>query len=123
MRDLTRSEEQIMQILWEIGSGFVKDVIARFAKPKPAYSTVSTMMRILVQKGFAGYKAYGKTHEYFPIVTKEQYRNFQTYKLLNSYYNDSLGSLVSSFLEKKKLDLREADEIMRLLRTFKEEEK
>lgn len=119
IRELTRAEEQIMQILWDMEKGFVKDIIAHFPKPKPAYSTVSTIVRILVQKGFVDYTAYGKTHEYFPVITREQYRNFETEKLLGNYYQDSLGSLVSFFVEKKDLDLREADKIIQLLQKFK----
>jgi len=123
IRELTRAEEQIMQILWDMGKGFVKDIIARFPKPKPAYSTVSTIVRILVQKGFTGYKAYGKTHEYFPLISREQYKSFETEKLLSDYYNDSPGSLVSFLVEKKELDLKEADKIIQLLQKFKKDQR
>ncbi|TAN17997.1 MAG: BlaI/MecI/CopY family transcriptional regulator [Chitinophagaceae bacterium] len=119
MKELTRAEEQIMLILWDLGKGFVKEVLAQLPKPKPAYSTVSTIIRILVDKGFVGYKVYGNTYEYFPKISLEQYRETETRKLLEGYYEDSLGSLVSSFVEKKVLDIEEADKIIKLLQQFK----
>lgn len=119
MKGLTRAEEQIMLVLWDLGKGFVKEVLAQLPKPKPAYSTVSTIIRILVDKGFVGYKVYGNTYEYFPKISLEQYREAETRKLLEGYYEDSLGSLVSSFVEKKALDMEEADKIIKLLQQFK----
>ncbi|GAA4303753.1 BlaI/MecI/CopY family transcriptional regulator [Compostibacter hankyongensis] len=121
-KELTRAEEQIMQILWDIRKGFVKDILQRLPPPKPAYSTVSTIVRILVQKGYAGYRAYGKTHEYFPLVSREAYRSHTAKKLLQHYFDNSVGSLVSFFVDKKKIDVQEADEIIKLLRDFKKEE-
>ncbi|MGH2642409.1 MAG: BlaI/MecI/CopY family transcriptional regulator [Chitinophagaceae bacterium] len=123
IKKLTTAEAQIMQVLWDLKKGFVNDIIARLSKPKPAYSTVSTIVRILVEKGFIGYKAYGKTYEYFPVISKEQYRDYEANKLLTGYYEDSLGSLVSSFVENKNMDLEEADKIIRLLQQFKKDQK
>ena len=123
IKDLTRTEEQIMQILWDLEKGFVNDIIPRLPKPKPAYSTVSTIIRILVEKGFVSYKAYGKTYEYYPVITKEQYRDFIAQKLLSGYYQDSLGSLVSSFVHQENMDVKEADKIIQLLQQFKKEQK
>ncbi len=76
MRELTKAEEQVMQILWEIEQGFVKDILEKMTAPKPAYNTVSTIIRILERKGFVQHKAYGKSHKYFPIVSKDQYRSY-----------------------------------------------
>ena len=73
MKDLTRAEEQVMQILWRIEKGFVNDILENFPNPKPAYNTVSTIVRILEKKEFVSHKAYGKTHEYFPLVLKKTY--------------------------------------------------
>ena len=86
MRELTKAEEQIMQVLWRLGRGLVKDILDELPEPKPAYNTVSTIVRILEKKGFVSYKAYGKTHEYFPLVT------------MNEYRRDYLKSLVTSLL-------------------------
>jgi predicted transcriptional regulator len=76
MKPLTRAEEEIMQILWDIERGFVKDILTPMIEPKPAYNTVSTIVRILERKGFVSHKSYGKSHEYFPIVSKDEYRTF-----------------------------------------------
>jgi predicted transcriptional regulator len=76
IKELTKAEEQVMQILWEIKKGFVKEVIEKMSEPKPAYNTVSTIIRILEKKGFVGYNSFGKTHEYFPLIAKDEYRSF-----------------------------------------------
>lgn len=122
IRQLTRAEEQLMQILWKIDKGFIKDILAHFPDPKPAYSTVSTIARILVQKNFVGYEAYGNTHQYFPLISLEQYRSSEAGKLLKDYYDNSLGSLVSFFIDKKHVNVREADKIIRLLKEFKNDQ-
>ena len=72
MKELTKAEEQIMQILWKLEKGFVKDIVDAMPEPKPAYNTVSTIVRILEKKGFVDHNAYGKTFEYFPIVSKKE---------------------------------------------------
>ena len=118
-KELTRAEEQIMQVLWELERGFVKDVLERLPEPKPAYNTVSTIIRILEQKGVVGHRAYGKSHEYYPLISKEQYRTFATEKLMDGYFGNSIGSLFSFFMKKNKVDLQEADEIMKLIEQMK----
>jgi BlaI family transcriptional regulator, penicillinase repressor len=122
IRDLTKAEEEIMQQLWDMESGFVKDVIARLPEPKPAYNTVSTIIRILETKGFIDHNAYGKSYEYFPIVSKDQYRQFAASKLVNNYFDNSLSSMLSFFAKKEKIDLKEADEIFKILEKIQKEE-
>lgn len=112
MRELTRAEEQIMQILWDIEKGFVKDILEKMSEPKPAYNTVSTIVRILERKGFVSHKAYGKSHEYFPIVSKDEYRSFSIKNLLSGYFSGSFSKLASFFAKDKNLDLKELDKIM-----------
>lgn len=119
IKELTRAEEQLMQILWQLKKGYVKDVIDELTEPKPAYNTVSTIIRILETKGFIDHKAYGKSHEYFPIISKEQYQNFATEKLLNGYFDNSVQHMFSYFVKKEKIDLKEADEIMKLIEKLK----
>ncbi len=119
LRDLTRAEEEIMQILWEIEPSFVKDVLKHFPDPRPAYNTVSTIIRILEQKGFVGHKAYGKTHEYFSLVSKEQYKSFATGKLMEGYFENSVEEMFSFFVREKKIDVKEADEILKLIGKMK----
>ncbi len=115
MKELTKAEEQVMQILWALKKAFVKDVLEQLPEPKPAYTTVSTIIRILEQKEFVGYKAYGKTHEYFPLVPKDAYKKFITKGLLRDYFSGSLKNLVSHFAEKEKIDVKELDEIMKII--------
>ncbi|HSJ67141.1 MAG TPA: BlaI/MecI/CopY family transcriptional regulator [Anditalea sp.] len=112
MRELTRAEEQIMQILWDIDKGFVKDVLAKMSEPKPAYNTVSTIIRILERKGFVKHKAYGKSHEYYPIVTKDQYRSFSIKNLLTGYFGGSFTRLTSFFAKDENLDVKELEKLM-----------
>jgi len=120
LRDLTKAEEQIMQQLWSLEKAFVKDVIKELPEPKPAYNTVSTIIRILEQKGFVDHVAYGKTYEYFPVVSKNKYRKFVSNKLMTSYFNGSVGQMVSYFVEEQKIDIKEADELMKLMEKMKD---
>jgi BlaI family penicillinase repressor len=119
IKELTRAEEQLMQILWQIKKGFVKDVMAYLPDPKPAYNTVSTFIRILEAKGFVSYKVKGKSHEYYPIVSKEQYKNFATDKLMSGYFDNSVKRMLSFFVKKEKIDMQEADEIIELIEKLK----
>ncbi|CAH0995733.1 hypothetical protein EMA8858_01858 [Emticicia aquatica] len=120
LRDLTRAEEEVMQILWEKEPAFVKDILEHFPEPRPAYNTVSTIVRILEQKGFIGHKAYGKTHQYFSLVSKEQYKSFATGKLMESYFENSVEEMFSFFVREKKIDVKEADEILKMIDKMKE---
>jgi len=120
IKELTRAEEQIMQVLWQLKKGFVKDVIDILPEPKPAYNTVSTIIRILETKGFIEHTAFGKSHQYHPIVSREQYQNFATDKLLNGYFDNSVKRMFSFFVQKEKIDLKEADEIMKLIEKLKD---
>ena len=97
MKTLTKAEEQVMQILWKIEKGFVNDVIEYIPEPKPAYNTVSTIIRILETKEFVSHKAYGKTHEYFPLITKEEYSSKTLNRLVDNYFDNSYENLVSFF--------------------------
>ncbi len=120
IRELTKAEEEIMRVLWQLRKGFVKDVLAELPTPKPAYNTVSTIIRILEKKELVGYTAYGKTHEYYPLITEEEYRRFQTEQLMANYFDNSLKKLVSFFVQDKNISLSEADDIIRLLNNQKD---
>ncbi len=113
MKELTKAEEQVMQILWKIEKGFVKDVLSKMPEPKPAYNTVSTIIRILEKKGFVGYKAYGKTHEYFPIVDKTEYSNFYLKNFIGGYFNGSFQKLVSFFAKENDMDIQQFESLMK----------
>lgn len=107
MKPLTRAEEEIMQILWEIERGFVKDILSAMTEPKPAYNTVSTIVRILERKGFVSHKSYGKSHEYFPIVSKDEYRTFTIKKMLDGYFDNSFGKLTAFFKNDETLNTKD----------------
>jgi len=117
MKELTKAEEQVMQVLWDIGRGFVKDVLERLPEPRPAYSTVSTIIRILERKGFVSYRAYGKTHEYFPLVGRDEYRHFSLKSLVSGYFGGSFRQMVSFFAKEENLDLQEFEELARHVRS------
>lgn len=113
MKQLTKAEDQVMQILWEIKKGFVKDILDKMPNPKPAYNTVSTIVRILEKKGFVGYTAYGKTHEYYPVINKNDYRSFYLKSMISSYFGGSFERLVSFFAKDNDMDIREMEELLK----------
>ena len=115
MKELTKAEEQIMQILWDIKSGFVKDILERFREPKPAYTTVSTIVRILEEKGFVGHKAYGKAHEYYPLVEKPTYTRVMMKGIMLKYFGNSLRQMVSFFSHEKGMTISELEELKRII--------
>ncbi len=119
MKELTRAEEQVMQILWNEGTAFVKELLPHFPEPKPAYNTVSTIVRILEKKGFVGHEEFGKSHRYFPIVEKDQYRDERFSYLMKDYFNNSMKQVLSQFSANKNMDMKEADEMIRLLEEIK----
>ena len=115
MKELTKAEEQVMQILWDIKSGFARDVRTRFREPRPAITTVSTILRILQDKGFVGYKAYGKTHEYFPLVEKKTYTRLMMKDIMRKYFSNSLRQMVSFFSQERGLSVSELEELKRII--------
>ena len=119
LKELTRAEDQVMQILWDLKTAFVKDIIERMPEPKPAYNTISTIVRILETKGFVGHKAYGKTHEYFPLISKEKYTKFYLNNLLRGYFNGSFQNLVSFFAKENKLDSKAIEKLLDELKNQK----
>lgn len=104
-----------MLILWEKEKGFVKDILAEMPEPKPAYNTVSTIIRILEKKGVVGYNAYGKTHEYYPLISKEDYRKHEMEQLMGTYFENSVSELVSFFVKDKNMNTRELNEILEII--------
>src|SRR5690554_3788374 len=119
IKELTRAEEEIMQKLWVLEKAFVKDIIKELPEPKPAYNTVSTIVRILETKGFVGHESFGKSHRYYPLVLKDAYKNFASSKLISSYFDNSAQNMLSFFLKKEKLDVKEMDEILKIIEEAK----
>lgn len=122
MKELTKAEEQVMQVLWELKQGFVKDLIPHFPDPKPAYNTVSTIIRILEKKGVVSYKSYGKSHQYYPTISREDYRSEQFSSLMKNYFNNSMKQVLSHFSKSGDIKLNEVDEIIQLMEEFKNKE-
>ena len=89
IKELTRAEEQVMRILWQLNEAIVKDVLEQMPEPKPAYNTVSTVIRVLETKGFIDHKAYGNSYVYFPTVSEENYKKFAFDKIMNNYFSNS----------------------------------
>ena len=111
--ELTRAEEQVMQILWRRGPSAVKDVLADLPAPAPALTTVSTIVRILEQKGFVGYEPVGRGYRYHALVAQDDYRRFSLRKLLRGYFGGSFGQLVSFFAQDENLDAAQLDALLR----------
>ena len=109
---LTKAEEQIMQILWDMKEGLVRDIRNRFSDPKPARNTVSTVIRVLEKKGFVNHKAYSKVHIYYPLVSKSEYSKSQLFGLMENYFNNSFTAMASFFVREKDLTLRELEELL-----------
>ena len=120
MATLTKAEEQIMQILWNEKEGFVKDLLQHFPEPRPAYNTVSTIIRILEKKGFVDHRSFGKSHQYFPVVSRDQYRNERFSNLMNDYFNNSMQQVLSHFGKSGSLNMKEADEIIKMMEEIKQ---
>lgn len=116
MKRLTRKEEELMKILWEMKKGFVKDILARYPKPRPHYNTVSSLIRTLQEKKVIGYKQYGNTYEYFPLISKEEYRNVFMKRIIRDYFDNSYKNAVSFFIQDQNLKPEELDEIIKLIK-------
>lgn len=119
IKELTKSEEQVMQVLWKLEKAYIKDILLHFDEPKPAYNTVSTIVRILENKGFIDHEAFGKTHQYFAKISEANYKSFATNKLLHSYFGNSVENMFSYFIKEQKINMQEADEILRLIEKLK----
>ena len=115
MQKLTNKEEEIMHILWNLKKAFVKDVLAEIVEDKPHYNTLSTIIRNLEEKGYVSYTAYGNTHQYYPIVSKEAYRKEFMNTAIENYFNNSYKNMVSFFAEEQKISAKELREILDLI--------
>ncbi len=117
MKELTKAEEEIMQVLWELESAFVKDIITKFPEPKPAYSTISTLVRILQQKGFVGHESHGQSHKYHPLISKEEYTSKFMTGFVKKYFSGSYQKMVSFFTKEENLSLNELEELLKELKS------
>jgi predicted transcriptional regulator len=115
MQKLTNKEEEIMQILWKLEKAFVKDVLAEIPEDKPHYNTLSTIIRNLEEKGYVGYDAFGKTHQYYPLVNKEIYKKRFMTTAIENYFNSSYKNVVSFFAKEEKINVEDLKEIIALI--------
>lgn len=115
MEKLTNKEEEIMHIIWKLEKVFVKDVLKEIKEDKPHYNTLSTIIRKLEEKGYVNYTAYGKTHQYYPIVTKETYRKSFMNTAIDHYFNNSYKNMVSFFAKEDKISVGELKEIIEMI--------
>ncbi|MFA5850711.1 MAG: BlaI/MecI/CopY family transcriptional regulator [Bacteroidales bacterium] len=115
IRELTKAELQIMQLLWKKEKAFVNDLVGELPEPKPAYNTVSTIIRILEKKGFVSHNSFGKTHEYYPLINRDIYLNSYMGNVLQSFFSNSVPNLVSFLSKKEGISLEEANEIMEII--------
>jgi BlaI family penicillinase repressor len=113
-KELTKAEEQVMQYLWKVEKGFLKDIVDQYPDPKPAYTTVSTVIRVLVKKEFIGYNTYGKINEYYPLISKSNYFRNHVKAIVKNYFHNSAPEFVS-FYANEQLNLSELEEIKRLI--------
>ena len=120
---LTRAEEDVMQILWKLERAVVKDILEHFPDPKPAYNTVSTFIRILESKNFIGHKAYGKTHEYFPLITKNEYTSAYFKNFLQKHLNNSFQNMVSFFVKSDEMNMKDLEEALKVIQQEIENQK
>lgn len=116
MKELTKAEEQVMQVLWELKVGFVKELVEKLPDPKPAYNTVSTIIRILEKKGFVDHKAYGKSFQYYPLVDKETYSKQAMQKMVSGYFEGSYSNVVSFFMKEEKMSVNDLEEMLKMLK-------
>ncbi len=112
MEKLTNKEEEIMLVLWRLNQAFVKEIINEFEDPKPHYNTTSTIVRILEEKGFVGHETYGKSHQYYPLVSQEEYKQTYLQSVVKNYFQNSYSELVSFFTKKENLSEKELNEII-----------
>jgi predicted transcriptional regulator len=121
--ELTKAEDQIMQILWEIEKGFVKDILDHFDDPKPAYTTVATFLKILGKKGYVSFKPYGNAYQFFPLISKEEYSNVHVKSIFKRYFKNSIKDVVSFFTDNNKVSINDIDSAIRLLNEIKSKKK
>lgn len=119
MKKLTRKEEEVMKILWKLKKAFVKDIIEEYDDPKPHYNTISSLVRLLQEKEIVGYNQYGNTYQYFPLLSKEDYRKSYMKNAISDYFDNSYKSAVAFFVKEKGLSPEELEELVRMIKEEK----
>jgi predicted transcriptional regulator len=115
MKEITKAQEEVLKVIWEIENGAVADVLDSFPEPKPAYNTVATVIKVLERKGYIGHRTYGKTHVYYPLVTREEYANHVVKEAFTGLFNGSLNQMVSPFIRSRSISISELEELRHML--------
>lgn len=115
MNDLTKAEEQVMQYIWKLEKAFLKDIVEQFPEPKPAYTTISTVVRVLVRKEFLKYDSYGKIRQYNATISKENYFNRHIKEVVSNFFSGSSNNLALFFTEKEDMNLTELEKMKQLI--------
>ena len=123
MKEITKAQEEILRVLWEVGEGVVTDVVDKLPEPKPAYNTVSTVIKVLEKKGYVSHKVYGKTYVYYPVVNKKDYAQYLLKDTFKGLFNSSLNQMVSFFVKNKEVSIHELEELKLLLEQEIEKQK
>ncbi len=116
MKKLSKREEQLMQVLWGLKQAFVKEIIEQLPEPKPHYNTVSTIIRILEEKGFVGHESFGNSHRYFPKVSKEDYQSREVKDVLRNYFDNSFQKMVAYFAKEENISPEELEDIINMIK-------
>ena len=111
MREITKAQEDILKALWSVGDGAVTDVIEKLPEPRPAYNTVATVLKVLEKKGYISHKVYGKTHVYYPVISRREYAQFILKNKIGGLLDDSLNQIVTFFVKNKNISLQELEEL------------
>ena len=115
MRELTKAQEEILMVLWEIKEGAVSDVLDRMKEPKPAYTTIATVIKVLEKKEFVSHKTFGKTNVFYPVISKQEYAKSIMKHTVKGLFNGSLNQMVSTFMKDKKVSLQELEELKEII--------
>jgi predicted transcriptional regulator len=121
--ELTKAEERVMQILWKMEKGFIKDILDDFDDPKPAYTTVATVVKILQKKGYVAYREYGNAHQFYPIISKTGYSKKHVNPVFKRYFRGSLKEVVSFFSENNKMHMNDIEDAIKILKSLRKKKK
>ncbi len=119
-KKLTPAEEEIMQVLWKIEKGIIKDILKEFPNPKPAYNTVATVLRVMENKGFVAHDEVGVFYQFYPLITKDAYAKSQAKSLIKAYFESSLPKLTAAFAKEENLSMADIEQINQIFAAAKE---
>jgi BlaI family penicillinase repressor len=120
MKQLTKGEEQIMQVVWRLNTAFIRDIIEELPAPKPHYNTVATIVKILVKKGFLQSELLGNTHQYSAVIGFEEYREKHLLSVKKNYFGNSLPNMIAYFAKGEKLSEAEIKELIKVIKSSKQ---